>query len=47
MNLYRLLSALLSYPEPELLDALGDVESALADYPDAEEALQPLSLIHI
>ena len=42
MNLYRLLSALLSYPEPELLDALGDVESALADYPDAEEALQPL-----
>ncbi|WP_315130709.1 nitrate reductase molybdenum cofactor assembly chaperone [Achromobacter marplatensis] len=42
MNLYRLLSALLSYPEPELLDALGDVESMLADFPDAEEALQPL-----
>lgn len=42
MNLYRLLSALLSYPEPDLLDALGDVESALAADPDAEEALQPL-----
>lgn len=42
MNLYCLLSALLSYPEPELLDALGDVESMLADFPDAEEALQPL-----
>ncbi|WP_434647671.1 nitrate reductase molybdenum cofactor assembly chaperone [Achromobacter piechaudii] len=42
MTQYRLLSALLSYPEPELLDALGDVEAALAAYPDAEEALQPL-----
>ncbi|NMK45928.1 nitrate reductase molybdenum cofactor assembly chaperone [Achromobacter sp. Bel] len=42
MNMYRLLSALLSYPEPDLLDALGDVESALAADPDAEEALQPL-----
>lgn len=42
MNLYRLLSALLSYPEPELLDALGEVESALAGHPDAEETLQPL-----
>lgn len=42
MMLYRLLSALLSYPEPELLDALGEVESALAAYPDAEETLQPL-----
>ncbi|MGH8466541.1 MAG: nitrate reductase molybdenum cofactor assembly chaperone, partial [Pseudomonas sp.] len=42
MSLYRLLSALLSYPEPELLAALGEVESALSDYPDAEETLQPL-----
>ncbi|HBL65691.1 MAG TPA: nitrate reductase molybdenum cofactor assembly chaperone, partial [Achromobacter sp.] len=37
-----MLSALLSYPEPDLLDALGEVEAALADDPDAEEALQPL-----
>lgn len=42
MSLYRLLSALLCYPEPELLDALGEVETALADYSDAEETLQPL-----
>ncbi|MGV2863059.1 nitrate reductase molybdenum cofactor assembly chaperone [Achromobacter spanius] len=42
MTHYRLLSALLSYPEPDLLDALGEVEAALADDPDAEEALQPL-----
>lgn len=42
MILYRLLSALLSYPEPELLGALGELEAALADYPDAEETLQPL-----
>lgn len=42
MSLYRLLSALLCYPEPELLDALGEVETALSDHPDAEEALQPL-----
>ncbi|SSW67749.1 nitrate reductase molybdenum cofactor assembly chaperone [Achromobacter agilis] len=42
MSPYRLLSALLCYPEAELLDALGEVETALGDYPDAEEALQPL-----
>ncbi|MCW0208842.1 nitrate reductase molybdenum cofactor assembly chaperone [Achromobacter veterisilvae] len=42
MSPYRLLSALLCYPEAELLDALGEVEAALAAYPDAEEALQPL-----
>lgn len=42
MSLYRLLSALLCYPEPELLEALGEVDTALADYPDAEETLQPL-----
>lgn len=42
MILYRLLSALLSYPEPELLGALGELEAALADDPDAEETLQPL-----
>ncbi|WP_050873227.1 nitrate reductase molybdenum cofactor assembly chaperone [Comamonas testosteroni] len=42
MNLYRLLSALLSYPEPELLDALGDVETALRPYPEANETLRPL-----
>ncbi len=42
MSPYRLLSALLCYPEPELLDALGEIETALADDPDAEDALQPL-----
>ena len=42
MSLYRLLSALLCYPEQELLDALTEVESALAAYPEAEETLQPL-----
>lgn len=42
MSLYRLLSALLCYPEQELLDALTEVETALAANPDAEETLQPL-----
>ncbi|MDF3849072.1 MULTISPECIES: nitrate reductase molybdenum cofactor assembly chaperone [Achromobacter] len=42
MSPYRLLSALLCYPEADLLDALGEVETALAAYPDAEETLQPL-----
>ena len=42
MSPYRLLSALLCYPETDLLDALGEVETALAAYPDAEETLQPL-----
>ncbi|WP_367352320.1 nitrate reductase molybdenum cofactor assembly chaperone [Achromobacter animicus] len=42
MSLYRLLSAMLCYPEPELLDYLGELEEALAAYPDAEETLQPL-----
>lgn len=42
MSLYRLLSALLCYPEQELLDALTEVEGELAAHPDAEEALQPL-----
>lgn len=42
MSLYRLLSVLLCYPEQDLLDALPEVEGALAAYPDAEETLQPL-----
>lgn len=42
MNLYRLLSVLLCYPEQDLLDALSEVEGRLAAYPDAEESLQPL-----
>lgn len=42
MSLYRLLSALLCYPEQDLLDALTEVEAALAAHPEAEEALQPL-----
>ncbi|KOF54132.1 MULTISPECIES: nitrate reductase molybdenum cofactor assembly chaperone [unclassified Achromobacter] len=43
MNLYRLLSALLCYPEQELLDALPEVEAALADAPWAADMLEPLT----
>lgn len=42
MKLYHLLSALLCYPEQDLVDALPELEERLAAYPDAEEALQPL-----
>ena len=41
MSLYRLLSALLCYPEQELLDALTEVEGSMVDYPEAEETLHP------
>ena len=43
MSLYRLLSALLSYPEQELLDALPEIDAALADHPWAGETLEPLT----
>lgn len=42
MSLYRILSALLTYPEQDLLDALPEIDAALAQYPDAQETLQPL-----
>ena len=43
MSLYRLLSALLSYPEQELLDALPEIDAALAEHPWAGETLEPLT----
>ncbi|WP_375592239.1 nitrate reductase molybdenum cofactor assembly chaperone [Chitiniphilus eburneus] len=42
MSLYRILSALLSYPEQELLDARDEIAAALDEHPDARDALQPL-----
>ncbi|SAK95850.1 nitrate reductase subunit delta [Caballeronia calidae] len=42
MSLYSILSALLDYPEPALLDALPEIESALQDWPQAEARLAPL-----
>ena len=33
MIIYRVLSALLSYPEQELIDALPEIEAALAPTP--------------
>ncbi|MFC4159064.1 nitrate reductase molybdenum cofactor assembly chaperone [Chitinimonas lacunae] len=43
MSLYRILSALLSYPEQELIDALPDIDAALADYPEVRQQLSPLT----
>ena len=45
MSIYRILSALLSYPQPGLIAALPEIEAALADDDgdaDALDALQPL-----
>ncbi|KWZ42598.1 nitrate reductase [Burkholderia savannae] len=42
MSIYPILSALLTYPEQELLDALPDVERALDAFPDARATLAPL-----
>jgi nitrate reductase delta subunit len=42
MSLYRILSALLCYPSQELLDALPEVDQALAPYPAARTTLAPL-----
>jgi nitrate reductase delta subunit len=41
-NLYRILSALLCYPEQELLDALPEIRSALLAYPAEAAALDEL-----
>ncbi|QNM95153.1 nitrate reductase molybdenum cofactor assembly chaperone [Chitinimonas koreensis] len=43
MSLYRILSALLSYPEQDLLDARAEIDAALAEHPAARDALQPLT----
>jgi len=42
MQIYRILSALLSYPQPELIAAIPEIEQALASDPDALETLQAL-----
>ncbi|MCC2596817.1 nitrate reductase molybdenum cofactor assembly chaperone [Pusillimonas sp. MFBS29] len=42
MLLYRILSALLDYPEQDMLDALPEIEEALKGWPDAARQLKPL-----
>lgn len=42
MAIYKILSALLSYPEAALLDALPEIEQALQSRPQAQQTLQPL-----
>jgi len=43
MPLYPVLSALLCYPEQELLDALPEIDAALAEWPQARAMLAPLT----
>lgn len=42
MEIYRILSALLSYPQADLIHALPEIRLALSALPEFEEALQPL-----
>ena len=42
MIIYRILSALLSYPEAELIGALPEIETALYETPEIRTQLQPL-----
>ena len=42
MIIYRILSALLSYPEAELIGALPEIETALDETPEIRTQLQPL-----
>ncbi|MDT6964450.1 nitrate reductase molybdenum cofactor assembly chaperone [Cupriavidus sp. SZY C1] len=42
MTIHRVLSAVLSYPEQPLLDGLGDIDWALAEWPQARGMLAPL-----
>ena len=42
MQIYRILSALLSYPQPDLISAIPEIEQALAADPEFLDALQPL-----
>ncbi|WP_439669388.1 nitrate reductase molybdenum cofactor assembly chaperone [Cupriavidus necator] len=47
MPLYPILSALLGYPEQELLDALPEIDAALAEWPQARALLAPVTgLLH-
>ncbi|MGH9888136.1 MAG: nitrate reductase molybdenum cofactor assembly chaperone, partial [bacterium] len=42
MPLYPILSALLCYPEQDLLDAMPEIDTALAEWPQAQATLAPL-----
>lgn len=42
MPLYPVLSALLAYPEPPFVDALPEIDAALAEWPQARGMLAPL-----
>lgn len=42
MQIYRILSALLSYPQPDLIAAIPEIEEVLAADPEFLEPLQPL-----
>lgn len=42
MNIYRILSALLSYPEQDMIDALPEIQEALSDWPEARDVMSPL-----
>lgn len=42
MSIYRILSALLSYPEQDMIDALPEIKAALADWPEALDVMAPL-----
>ncbi|MBB2919793.1 nitrate reductase molybdenum cofactor assembly chaperone [Cupriavidus alkaliphilus] len=43
MPLYPILSALLGYPEQELLDALPEIDAALGEWPQARALLAPVT----
>ncbi|MBV8272642.1 MAG: nitrate reductase molybdenum cofactor assembly chaperone [Cupriavidus sp.] len=42
MTIHHVLSTLLCYPEQEWIDGLGDIDWALAEWPQAREMLAPL-----
>ena len=42
MQHYQILSALLLYPEPELIDQMPEIREALAATPEFSTPLQPL-----
>ncbi|MCD0501542.1 nitrate reductase molybdenum cofactor assembly chaperone [Bordetella petrii] len=43
MNIYRILSALLSYPEQALIDAMPEIDGALEAFPETQDQLSPLT----
>lgn len=42
MSIYSILSALLDYPEPPLVDALDEIGAALSEWPEAARDVAPL-----